>query len=121
MDYRLFISGYVHLDLKCDNILYEYNEEEEKRFMAFISDFGLNEGIRSFSKGKSGTNGFIPSEMVETLIYSAKNDIYFFGKTIIEFFCAPYYINKSIKNKTYNSLSKINKSNFLEENYLKYF
>lgn len=38
--------------------------------------------------------------MVETLIYSAKNDIYFFGKTIIEFFCAPYYINKSIKNKS---------------------
>ena len=43
MDYSLFISGYVHLDLKCDNILYEYKEEEEKRFMAFISDFGLNE------------------------------------------------------------------------------
>ena len=77
MDYSLFISGYVHLDLKCDNILYEYNEEEEKRFMAFISDFGLNEGIRSFSKGKSGTNGFIPPEMDGTFIYSVKSYIFF--------------------------------------------
>ena len=96
-------NGIVHSDLKCDNILYEYDEDEE-RYKAYITDFGLSNFEGKIIEG--GTKIFAPKN--EELL-SVENDIYSLGKTFIELF----YI-KDNSEKEYKILSKLNYNNFPE-------
>ena len=94
-------NGIVHSDLKCDNILYEYDKNEE-RYKAYITDFGLSNFEGEIIEG--GTKIFAPKN--EELL-SVENDIYSLGKTFIELF----YI-KDNSEKEYKILSKLNYNNF---------
>lgn len=71
----------IHSDLKCDNVLYEY-DEIECRYKGYITDFGAcnyeGEKIEAYTKA------FFPHNRDTKL--SKKNDIYSLGKTILEFF-----------------------------------
>ena len=71
----------IHSDLKCSNVLYEYDKIEE-RYVAYITDFGVSGFINEYIYGC--TPGFYPKYDDKL---TEKFDIYSLGKTIVEFFC----------------------------------
>ena len=71
----------VHSDLKCANVLYEYDKIED-RYVAYITDFGVSGYINECIYGS--TEGFCPKYDSKLTV---KFDIYSLGKTMVEFFC----------------------------------
>lgn len=86
----------IHADLKCSNVLYEYDKTEERN-VAYITDFGIsgfiNEDIRGYSPAYCPK---FDDKLTE------KYDIYCLGKTLSEFFC----------NLSISQLTNLNYGNF---------
>lgn len=90
----------IHSDLKCDNVLYEYDSKEE-RYKGYIADFGGSNNI-----GKElevCTPAFWPHKYNDILI--RENDIYSLGKTILEFFGIDDL--ETLKEINYNNFPQI--------------
>ena len=79
---NLFEINFLHLDLKLQNILVKYNNNNDKNDITIkISDFGLvhQYDIRTFLNNIIGTRIYMSPEIIEKKEYSYKADIYSIG------------------------------------------
>jgi serine/threonine protein kinase len=76
---KICSKGFVHRDLKLDNVMFTTPELDRVK----IVDFGFAECInRDSLSSRSGTPGFIPPEIFRLQPYIEKGDVYSLGSIL---------------------------------------
>ncbi|CAO3660880.1 unnamed protein product [Umbelopsis vinacea] len=74
----LHSHGYIHRDVKCENLLLGQNGEVK------LADFGLTANTRHLNKERLGTSKWMAPEVIREIAYDEKIDLWSLGITIIE-------------------------------------
>ncbi|KAI8890273.1 kinase-like protein [Backusella circina FSU 941] len=86
----LHSKGFIHRDIKCENILLGWNGEVK------LADFGLATRISRRNRERLGTSKWMAPEVIREQPYSEKIDMWSLGITIIEMMdrVPPHYLIK---------------------------
>jgi len=72
----------IHRDLKLENILIKYNDEEHKHYTIKLSDYGCSKRLESLAincKRYTGTSGYMAPEILKGEEYDFKCDLWSIG------------------------------------------
>ncbi|EPB87622.1 STE/STE20 protein kinase [Mucor circinelloides 1006PhL] len=87
----LHSKGFIHRDVKCENLLVGYNGEIK------LADFGLATSTKHVNRERLGTAKWMAPEVIRETVYNEKVDLWSLGITLIEMMdrVPPHY---NIKN-----------------------
>ncbi|KAG2191331.1 hypothetical protein INT46_010227 [Mucor plumbeus] len=95
----LHSKGFIHRDVKCENLLIGYNGEIK------LADFGLATSTKHVNRERLGTAKWMAPEVIRETVYDEKVDLWSLGITLIEMMdrVPPHY---NIKNdeKVFNKI-----------------
>jgi serine/threonine protein kinase len=112
-------SGFLHLDLKPNNCLYDY---VNGMYTGYISDFGFSLRCHDCYKGierksRAGSVKYFPYEILtksDKYIFDDKSDVWSMGLTILIFLGFSYSFNFNLEQTTEEKIEII--KNFWDEN-----
>ncbi|KAI9311545.1 kinase-like domain-containing protein [Dichotomocladium elegans] len=86
----LHSKGYLHRDVKCENLLLGWNGEVK------LADFGLSARIAAGNRDRLGTTKWMAPEVIREEYYDEKIDLWSLGITVIEMMdrVPPHYLIK---------------------------
>ncbi|KAL6125414.1 hypothetical protein ACLB2K_073473 [Fragaria x ananassa] len=87
-------KGYVHCDIKPDNILLVHDMDSPVDFMAKIGDFGLTKSAQNLHS-RQGTKWYLPPETVLCNIQGKPSDIWAAGCLVLEMLTGSLWTCKS--------------------------
>ena len=106
----------VHRDLKNENIILKFTNEEKTKFIPKICDFGFSKKIEDFTKTFLGSEKTMAPEIIKGFGYDSKVDLWSIG--IMIYYCCfreyPYNGQK-LDNLKKNKKVPYNKNIFLDD------
>jgi len=99
----------IHRDLKLDNILVKYEDNDKKKFIVKLTDYGISKQLSSISKcfTHAGTLLTMAPEILNEEEYNSKCDIWSLGVIIYQLYFKEYPYNG---NTEISLLRKIDKN-----------
>ncbi|KAI8144187.1 kinase-like domain-containing protein [Fennellomyces sp. T-0311] len=87
---HLHSKGYLHRDVKCENLLLGWNGEVK------LADFGLSARVARGNRDRLGTTKWMAPEVIREEYYDEKIDLWSLGITVIEMMdrVPPHYLIK---------------------------
>jgi len=82
-------NGILHRDIKTNNILVKYLNEEKTKFKVLLCDYGISRQIESLTRNYMshvGTHCYTAPEILNDEIYNYKCDLWSLGITIYELY-----------------------------------
>lgn len=79
-------EGMVHGDLSGHNVLLSQCDDNERGFIALVSDFGLSRGAANKKTNTIGTISYMPPETLTCGIVGQPGDVYAFGVLLWEMY-----------------------------------
>jgi serine/threonine protein kinase len=105
----MFENNICHRDLKLQNILLKYTNEEKTKFIIKLTDYGISKHLLSLTNKlstKMGTLNFIAPEILEGQSYDSKNDLWSLGIIIYFLYFHKYPYSGSTVQEILNQIKK---------------
>ena len=93
-------NNIIHRDLKIENIMIKYTDNEKKHFIPKISDYGLGKVVgNTFNTNIQSDPRYMAPELVNNIFYDEKVDLWSVGCMIYELFFRDLYCNNYFPGK----------------------
>jgi len=102
-------NNIIHRDLKLENILIKYNDEEHKKYTIKLSDYGCSKRLKSLSincNTYSGTLEYMSPEILKREEYNSKCDLWSIGIIIYRLIYGKSPYSAKNENALINNIDK---------------